>query len=81
MFYFRVVIYGVEAVVKMADKHGLNYDVRELKLGASFTNNRASQYHTIKCKTCTTLYIMRVTCNKYKLYTQIFTITYLCHII
>ncbi|KAF9409907.1 hypothetical protein HW555_010839 [Spodoptera exigua] len=32
----------------MADKHSLNYDVRELKLGASFTNNKASQYHTIK---------------------------------
>lgn len=35
---------------KMADKHSLSYDVRELKLGASFTNNKASQYHTIKCK-------------------------------
>ncbi|CAG4972341.1 unnamed protein product [Parnassius apollo] len=34
--------------VKMADKHSLNYDVRELKLGASFTNNKTSQYHTIK---------------------------------
>ncbi|XP_039751178.1 ell-associated factor Eaf [Pararge aegeria] len=32
----------------MADKHSLNYDVRELKLGASFTNNKTSQYHTIK---------------------------------
>ncbi|XP_061704037.1 ell-associated factor Eaf [Cydia pomonella] len=32
----------------MADKHSLNYDVRELKLGASFTNNKSSQYHTIK---------------------------------
>ncbi|XP_041988187.1 ell-associated factor Eaf [Aricia agestis] len=31
----------------MADKHSLNYDVRELKLGASFTTN-SSQYHTIK---------------------------------
>lgn len=35
---------------KMADKHSLNYDVRELKLGSSFTNNKTSQYHTIKCK-------------------------------
>lgn len=34
----------------MADKHTLNYDVRELKLGSSFTNNKSSQYHTIKCK-------------------------------
>ncbi|KPI96833.1 PREDICTED: ell-associated factor Eaf [Papilio xuthus] len=32
----------------MADKHSLNYDVRELKLGSSFTNNKTSQYHTIK---------------------------------
>ncbi|CAG4966615.1 unnamed protein product [Colias eurytheme] len=32
----------------MADKHSLNYEVRELKLGSSFTNNKASQYHTIK---------------------------------
>ncbi|CAH2108031.1 unnamed protein product [Euphydryas editha] len=32
----------------MADKHSLNYDVRELKLGTSFTNNKTSQYHTIK---------------------------------
>ncbi|GBP45166.1 Ell-associated factor Eaf [Eumeta japonica] len=33
----------------MGDKLGLNYnDVRELKLGASFSNNKASQYHTIK---------------------------------
>lgn len=30
----------------MTDK--VNYDVRELKLGSSFTNNRTSQYHTIK---------------------------------
>lgn len=36
--------------IKMADKHTLNYDVRELKLGSSFTNNKSSQYHTIKCK-------------------------------
>lgn len=34
--------------IKMADKHTLNYDVRELKLGSSFTNNKSSQYHTIK---------------------------------
>ncbi|VVD01924.1 unnamed protein product, partial [Leptidea sinapis] len=32
----------------MADKHSLNYEVRELKLGSSFTNNKVSQYHTIK---------------------------------
>ncbi|XP_049867881.1 ell-associated factor Eaf [Pectinophora gossypiella] len=32
----------------MADKHSMNYDVRELKLGSSFTNNKTSQYHTIK---------------------------------
>ncbi|KAI5639929.1 RNA polymerase II transcription elongation factor domain-containing protein [Phthorimaea operculella] len=32
----------------MADKHTLNYEVRELKLGASFTDKKASQYHTIK---------------------------------
>ncbi|XP_045447744.1 ell-associated factor Eaf [Melitaea cinxia] len=32
----------------MAESHSLNYEVRELKLGTSFTNNKASQYHTIK---------------------------------
>lgn len=40
------VLYGLD---KMADKHAVNYDIRELKLGASFTNNKATQYHTIKC--------------------------------
>ncbi|XP_053612767.1 ell-associated factor Eaf [Plodia interpunctella] len=33
---------------KMADNFTSNYGVRELTLGASFTNNKASQYHTIK---------------------------------
>ncbi|XP_052754715.1 ell-associated factor Eaf isoform X2 [Galleria mellonella] len=32
----------------MADNYSLNYNVRELNLGASFTNNKTSQYHTIK---------------------------------
>ncbi|CAG9785459.1 unnamed protein product [Diatraea saccharalis] len=32
----------------MADKLTLDYSERELNLGASFTNNKTSQYHTIK---------------------------------
>ncbi|CAH0692980.1 unnamed protein product [Chilo suppressalis] len=32
----------------MADKLTLDYTERELNLGASFTNNKSSQYHTIK---------------------------------
>ncbi|KAL4715469.1 hypothetical protein ACJJTC_009095 [Scirpophaga incertulas] len=32
----------------MADKLSFDYNERELNLGASFTNNKASQYHTIK---------------------------------
>ncbi|XP_013187285.1 ell-associated factor Eaf [Amyelois transitella] len=32
----------------MADNFGCNYGVRELNLGASFTNNKAPKYHTIK---------------------------------
>lgn len=35
----------------MADKLGLNPDIRELKLGSSFTNaSKGSSFHTLRCE-------------------------------
>jgi len=35
---------------EMADKLGLGTDVKELRLGSSFTNPRGSAFHTFRCK-------------------------------
>ena len=34
----------------MADKLGLGSEVRELKIGQSFTNPKATAFHAIRCK-------------------------------
>jgi ELL-associated factor len=34
----------------MADKLGLGPEVRELKLGPSFTSSRGESFHTLRCK-------------------------------
>lgn len=34
----------------MAERLGLGPEVRELKLGPSFTNNKSTAFHTLKCK-------------------------------
>jgi hypothetical protein len=34
----------------MANKLGLGPEVRELKLGPSFTNSRGDSFHTLRCK-------------------------------
>lgn len=34
----------------MADKLGLGSEVRELKLGPSFTNKKSTAFHTLKCE-------------------------------
>lgn len=33
----------------MAERLGLGSEIRELKLGPSFTNNRSTAFHTLKC--------------------------------
>lgn len=33
----------------MAERLGLGPEVRELKLGPSFTNNKSTAFHTLKC--------------------------------
>ena len=34
----------------MAERLGLGPEVRELKLGPTFTNNKSTAFHTLKCK-------------------------------
>ena len=34
---------------KMADKLGLGPEIKELRLGSSFTNPRGSAFHTFRC--------------------------------
>lgn len=34
----------------MAEKLGLGPEVRELKLGPSFTNSRGTAFHTLRCR-------------------------------
>lgn len=34
----------------MAERLGLGSEVRELKLGPTFTNNKSTAFHTVKCK-------------------------------
>lgn len=34
----------------MAEKLGLGQEVRELKLGPSFTNSRGTAFHTLRCR-------------------------------
>lgn len=34
----------------MAEKFGLRNEIRELKIGQSFTNPKSAAFHTVKCK-------------------------------
>jgi hypothetical protein len=36
-------------LAKMADKLGLGPEIKELRLGSSFTNPRGSAFHTFRC--------------------------------
>lgn len=41
---------GIGRELTMAERLGLGSEVRELKLGSTFTNNSSTAFHTLKCK-------------------------------
>lgn len=45
----------------MADKLGLGSEVRQLKLGSTFTNPRSTAFHSIRCKSNESLNAIRFT--------------------